>query len=342
MKLTFHTFAWVVWLSSAAILTLIMRNPLYLIILLLVARVVQNACGEDHTALKISLWRLSAVIMVFSILFNLLLVHVGQTVLFRLPQNLWLIGGPLTLEAVIYGAVSALILITLLALFMAFNSIVSTSDLIAVIPRALANVGVVILIAVSYVPETLDHLQRVREAQALRGHRIRGLRDWQPIIIPLLVGGLERSMNLAETMVARGYGATSGEQLAARTRAMMLAGLILIFGGWILSFSHWLPGWLLILSGGGFLALAYYEQGRRIKRTRYKISRWQTQDWLLVLISLLPLLLILLPFPAVSEDSITYSPYPLAKIPQFNPLVGLAIALLAAPALLVELSPLSR
>jgi energy-coupling factor transport system permease protein len=337
MKLTFNTLAWIVWLSSAALLTLLMRNPLYLIILLFVARVVQKACGEKNGALKISLLKFSAVILLFSILFNLLLVHVGQTVLFRLPQNLWLIGGPLTLEAIVYGAVSALILITLLAIFMTFNSIVPTSDLIAVIPRALANVGVIILIAVSYVPETLNHLQRVREAQALRGHKLRGLQDWQPIIIPLLVGGLERSMNLAETMVARGYGATTGEQLLARTRGMMLIGLILVFGGWIVSFSQSFLGWLLVLAGGGFLLIAYYEQGRRVKRTRYQIFQWQLQDWVLVGVSLLPVLLTLLPFPAVSEQSITYSPYPSVSIPQFDPLIGLAIALLAAPALLVEL-----
>lgn len=337
MKPTFNALAWIVWLASAAILTLLTRNPLYLIILLLAARLVQNTCGGEGGPVKISFWRLSAVILLFSILFNLLLVHVGQTVLLRLPQNLWLVGGPLTLEAVIYGALSALILITLLALFMAFNNIVSTSDLIGLIPRALANVGVVILIAVSYVPETLNHLERVREAQALRGHRIQGLRDWQPIFIPLLVGGLERSLNLAETMVARGYGATTDEHLSAKMRAMLLAGMFLMLSGWLVSFRLPLPGWLLVFFGGGMLFLVYVGQGRRTKRTKYMISHWHIQDWLLVGISLLPLGLVLLPFPAVNGDSISYSPYPLATIPAFDPLLGLAISLLAAPALLVEL-----
>ena len=144
-------------------------------------------------------------------------------------------------------------------------------------------------------------------------------------------------MNLAETMVARGYGATTGEQLSSRTRAMLLVGLFLILGGWIASFQQSFLGWLLVLSGGGFLFLAYYEQGRRIKRTKYKVTRWQLQDWLLVGISLVPLVLISLPFPGVRGDSISYTPYPLASIPEFDPLIGLAIALLAAPAVLVEL-----
>lgn len=337
MKRSFNAQAWTVWLLSAGLLTLITRNPLYLVLILLAARLVQSSCGEIETTVKVSFWRLAMIILAFSVLFNLLLVHVGQTVLLRVPQSWWLVGGPWTLEAIIYGAISALILITLLAVFMAYNSVVSTSELISMAPRALSNVGIVILIAVSYVPETLQQLDRVREAQALRGHKIRGLRDWQPIIIPLLVGGLERSLNLAETMVARGYGATTGEQLPARTRALLLAGLLLILGGWLVSFQQPLPGWLLVLAGGAFMILAYYDQGRRIKRTKYSASPWHIQDWLLAGISLLPLALIILPLPGISGESVSYSPYPAATVPQFDPLIGLAIAMLAAPAILGEL-----
>ena len=35
---------------------------------------------------------------------------------------------------------------------------------------------------------------RIREAQAVRGHRVQGIRDWLPIVVPLLVSGLERAM----------------------------------------------------------------------------------------------------------------------------------------------------
>ena len=145
-------------------------------------------------------------------------------------------------------------------------------------------------------------------------------------------------MNLAETMVARGYGATKGEQLSARTRLLLLSGLFLTLSGWIISFRQSLPGVILVLSGAGLLLLAYFEQGRRIKRTRYTVQQWHLQDWLLVGVSLMPIILIFLPFPAVSGDSISYSPYPLVTIPPFDPLIGSAIALLAAPALLVELN----
>ncbi len=337
MRRSFNTLAWLVWLTSAAALTLLTRNPFYLILLLLVARIVQNACGREEGTIKIAFWRFALIVFTFSILFNLLLVHVGQTVLFRVPQSWWLIGGPFTLEAVLYGIINALILITLLAVFLSFNSIVLTSDLVSLAPRALANIGVVVLIAISYVPETLAHLSRVREAQALRGQRISGLRDWRPIIIPLLIGGLERSLNLAETMVSRGYGATANRQLSSKTRLLLLAGLLMMICGWVAAFWQAAAGWLLVAAGAGFMVIAYVDLGKRHKRTRYQVSRWHAQDWLLAGISLVPLAFAVLPFPGIREGTVFYTPYPSAEIPPFDPLLGLAIALLAAPTVLVDL-----
>jgi energy-coupling factor transport system permease protein len=306
------------------------------LIILLSARIVHTSCGRENEVLRLSFWRFSLLVLSFSILFNLLLVHIGQTELVELPRSLPLIGGPLTLEAIVFGAASALVLITLLAVFLAFNSLVPTSDLISMAPRALANVGIVVLIAVSYVPETLKQLERIREAQALRGHQVGGLRDWRPILIPLLIGGLERSMSLAETMVARGYGATSNVSLSSWVRMALLAGLVLIFCGWLLSFWAPLPGWVLVFAGGALLVGLYIRQGRLFKRTKYQVAEWHMSDWILIGLSLVPLLL-LLPLHGIDRTSLTYTPYPSVDFPPFDPVIGLALALLAAPAILTEL-----
>ncbi len=295
---TFAAQAWVFWLIAIAGITLVTRNPFYILILLLVARIVDSACGNLETSVKIRFWRLALIILSVSILFNLLMVSVGQTVLFNLPQNWLLIGGPKTLEAVVYGAISGLTLVTLLAIFLAFNSSVPVSDLIRLTPRALANVGLIVLLAVTYVPEIISQLQRIREAQALRGHRIRGLRDWQPIVIPLLIGGLERSMGIAESMVSRGYGSTSNLRQPARIQFGLLIGLLLIFSGWILTFLAGTLGWFFLFLGivlmGGFI----YWSGRGVSHTRYRPTLWSSRDWLMVILTTIPLFLtfVLLPF----------------------------------------------
>lgn len=328
--------AWIVWVLAGAVIVFLTRNPLYLLLVLLAARVVQAVGRRPGAGLSIVFWRLALLIIVFSTLFNMLSVHVGETVLFALPANWWLVGGPITLEAAVYGMINGLILVTLLAIFFAFNDLVPVSELVRLAPAALANVGLVVLIAVSYVPETMGHLQRIREAQALRGRDLSGLRDWRPLLIPLLIGGLERSMNLAETMVARGYGASVDARLAVGPQIGLLTGLALAFAGWLLTF--WLPwaGWLTLALGAAAMLAVYWRMGRRSPRTVYRHKPWQMRDWVVAAGALVSLLLFLVPLPFVDRSTLNYSPYFALSLPAFDPLLGLAAAALALPAVVLE------
>jgi energy-coupling factor transport system permease protein len=337
MNKTFATQVWVIWLLAIATITLLTRNPFYLLILLLVARVVQASCGIPGRMLTIRFWRLAIIILLLSILFNVLTVHIGETVIVSLPDYLWLIGGDLTFEAAVYGAIGGLILITLLAIFFAFNAVVPTNELVRLTPRALANVGLVTMIALTYVPETIAQLKRIKEAQAVRGHQVKGLRDWQPIVIPLLIGGLERAMGIAETMVARGYGATASVRQSTGPQVIMLITLILALGGWVLTF--WTPwlGWGLVLASSVLIMGLVFVLGRKVKHTRYRPQHWDVWDWTAAILAIIPLVLVIAPMPLVDQESIFYTPYPEAMLPPFDLLLGLLLATLAAPAIIVEL-----
>lgn len=337
MNKTFATQVWVIWLLSIAAITLLTRNPFYLLILLLVARVVQASCATPGRGLTIRFWRLAFIIMSLSIIFNFLMVHIGETAIVSLPDKLWLIGGDLTFETAVYGAVGGLILVTLLAIFFAFNAIVPTNELVRLTPRALANVGLVTMIALTYVPETIEQLQRIREAQAVRGHRIKGLRDWQPIVIPLLIGGLERAMSMAETMVARGYGATSSLRQSTAPQTVMLITLILALSGWVLTFwTRWL-GWSLVLASGVLIMGLVVVLGRKVKHTRYRPRYWDVWDWTAAISAIIPLILVIVPIPFIDQATIFYTPYPKVTLPPFDLLLGLSLATLATPAIIVEL-----
>lgn len=336
MKREVQARAWIIWVLAGALIVFMTRNPLYLLIIMLAARVVQAVGKRPGAGLAIVFWRIALLVLIFSTVFNMLLVHVGQTVLFTLPSSWWLIGGPIALEAAVYGMINGLILVTLLAIFFAFNDLVPVSELVRLTPQALANVGLVVLIAVSYVPETMRHLERIREAQALRGRSLSGLRDWQPLLIPLMIGGLERSMNLAETMVARGYGASADARLALLPQAGLLASLTLALTGWLLTFWNSLLGGMLLVLGILAMGFVYWRMGRRAPRTTYAQRPWQTRDWLVAGLSLSSLLLFLLPLPFVDHATLSYSPYPALTLPLFDPVLGLAAAALALPAVVLE------
>lgn len=337
MKRTFAAQAWVIWLLSMGIITMVARNPFYVLILLLIARVVQAACAIPGAGVKLRFWRLALIIISLSILFNVLMVHIGETTMATLPKNWWVIGGSLTVEAAVYGAISGLTLVTLLAIFLTFNSVVPPSELVRLTPRALANIGLIVMIAVTYVPETMSQLQRIREAQALRGHRLRGLRDWQPIVIPLLIGGLERAMGLAETMVARGYGATTNARHSAALQLGLLVTLLLTLGGWALTFWIGRSAWVFVLAGIVLIIGISAWLGRQVTHTRYRPRSWNIWDWAVLICAVVPLILVFAPLPLVDRTTLFYTPYPQVALPTFDVILGTAVVLLVMPAILVEL-----
>jgi energy-coupling factor transport system permease protein len=318
---------------AAAIITIIARNPLYTFIILIVTRIMVTAFASIEDDYHLPFWRIALITLLISAAYNALFVHVGQTVLFILPD--WpLIGGPITLEAVVDGARNGLILVTLLSIFLALNSIVPTGDLVKLSPAAFQDMSVAILITLTYVPETRRQLKRIREAQAIRGHEIHGLRDYRPLVIPLLVGGLERAMRLAETMVARGYGATRDVKPHPGERIALIVAMIGALVGWLLTFWRPVLGWLLLGVSIAIVGVLIWRRGRLAPRTHYVASKWSLREVLLVITAVIALSIVLLPWPFVDGSTLFYSPYPLLHFPTFSWVIGLALAAMALPAVI--------
>jgi energy-coupling factor transport system permease protein len=272
----------------------------------------------------------------------LLTAHYGQLILFRLPANWPVIGGPITGEALIYGFSSGLALVTLLLVFAVFNIAVDQASLLRMTPAFIYQTGVVAAIAVAFVPQMVAAWQAIREAQQVRGHRLRGVRDLLPLILPLLVTALERATQLAESMEARGFGhqiieVGSGRRIAGQLA--VLAGLgalgVGLAGLWFWPEREALMG-LLAAAGALLLFLSFWEQGRRVRRTHFRRWSWGRTDRLVLIASvaaIAPWLAALL----VRGGWLFYYPYPpYSPWPSFQPLMGLAIVLLAVPALLLN------
>ena len=337
----FHTWTWVLWLVAAAVPAFVMRNPLYLALLLGDAWLLYTTLGR--TTPIGSSWgsfvKLGVLLFALAIPFNALSIHIGQIVLFTLPENWPIIGGPITLEAVIAGAVSGLALLTILFIFAAFNAVVDHYQLLRATPSFLFQAGVVISIAITFVPQMVISAREIRQAQRIRGHRFRGLRDLLPLVIPLLANSLERSIQLAETMEARGFG--SALSPPTRRRALMsqlglLAALVGVLVG--LSLLAFYQGgrvwaWLLVVTGIIGLLAFFAFQGRQVKRTRYRRQSWHAPDTAVAVASAISLAIVIA-VRLTAPDSLFYSPYPPnLLLPAFDPLVGAALLLLAMPAI---------
>jgi energy-coupling factor transport system permease protein len=215
--------------------------------------------------------------------------------------------------------------------------VVTTGELVRLAPRALRDLAVVVLIALTYVPETMHQLNRIREAQAIRGHQVKGIRDWQPVLIPLLIGGLERAMGVAEAMVARGYGSTADSRQPLGVQLLLLIGLLASFVGWMLSFWVGWPGWLVMAAGIAMIGYLLWYLGRRTPFTRYRTKRMTVWNVGLMATAVLAVSLLIIPLPILDRATLAYSPYPQLALPGFNVFIGLILLLLIYPAVVVLL-----
>jgi energy-coupling factor transport system permease protein len=353
----FHPLAWVAWLAAAALPPLLTRNPLYLSLTLLAVAITYLALGQGTVSGRSPLahsWgafvRLGAALWLLTIPFTALTSHYGNLVLLRLPANWPVVGGPITGEALIYGLSSGLQIVTLLLAFAAFNVAVDQARLLRLTPAFIYQMGVTAAIAVGFVPQMVAAWETIREAQQVRGHRVRGLRDMLPLIMPLLITALERAVNLAESMEARGFGVSAPETLpsaaavgGALTRTLqqlaILLGLMAIGLG-LAGVGFW-PGQratagLLAAAGAAALAWSFWDQGRRVRRTRYRRWYWSSIDRTVLAISLIGAAGWLLAW-LVGGDALFYYPYPpYTPWPTFQPLLGLLAVLAAAPGLLIR------
>jgi energy-coupling factor transport system permease protein len=121
----------------------------------------------------------------------------------------------------------------------------------------------------------------VRAARRLRGRPHRGIRGLRGVAIPVLEGALERSIDLAAAMDARGFGrgASSGGRSSGALTLLGLLGVCAGLYGLLDSGSPVVLG-LPLLSAGMLLAGAGLALGsRRSARTRYRPDRWEAQEW---------------------------------------------------------------
>jgi len=332
-----HPVTWVIWTAAGAALSMLTRNPTYGVLLLGVALVHYAAASRAHAGEGggwSSLIRLAAGLSLLVVPFNALSVHAGEHVLFRLPESWPIIGGPITLEALVWGACSALGLLTLLILFATFNLTVDQAQILRLTPSFLYEAGLIVSISLTFIPQLMISAQEIREAQLVRGHRARRLRDMLPLLVALLTTALERSFQLAESMEARGFGSVRDlsplRELAYK--GLTLLGLAALLCGFFVR--AYLPNGQLLgaavaLCGAAILVGVFWQQGQHVLRTTYRREQRAWQDWA-VMAGCLAAGGAAVAVRLADPEALVYDPY-MALLPSFHPGLGAALLLMLVP-----------
>ena len=290
-----HPGAWWLWAACMAGAASRTTNP---ILLLLIGGVVAFVVAARRTSAP---WSRSLVVflrlgLVVIVLRMALVVLFGNRlpghVLFTLPHvplPSWAegvsIGGPVTAEALLQAFVQGLRLAVVLLCFGAANSLASPYRLLRCLPAVLYEAGVAITVSLAFAPELVISIGDVRDARRLRGRPVRGFAGLRGMAVPVLESAFDRSLQLASSMDARGYGRRVPVSRGARRWATggTFLGLLLVIGGvYGVLVAGSLPGGGIpfvavgaVLVGAGLAA-----GGRRTNRTRYRPDPWGAPEWL--------------------------------------------------------------
>lgn len=340
-----HPGAWWLWALGLATAASRTSNPLLLLLVVAVAGFVVASRRSDAPWARSygTFLRLGLVVLAFRVVFQTLFgAPVPGTVLVTLPSvplPAWAagvrVGGAVTLEGLVAAAYEGLRLATILICIGAANALASPARLLRCLPAALYEMGVAVVVAMSFAPQMVTCVGRVRSARRLRGLPDRGLRGLRAVVMPVLEGALERSLDLAAAMDARGYGRRGEVSSAARrlTAALTLGGLLGICTGTyglLDAGSPPLLGLPLLALGLATAGVGLAVGGRRTARSRYRPDPWALPEWLVTAAGVTAAAGLLVT-GAVGLGGLSPSAYPLVA-PTLPPLATAAVLVALLPA----------
>lgn len=285
--------------------------------------------------------RIAATFVIVGVIFNVLTVHSGDLVIAELPGSWPVVGGILTWNALVYGTLGGVALFSLVLTGITVSTLISWVDLFHVMPRRLAPIAVTGSVAWAFLPQTAVAWRQIREAQTMRGHRFHGMRDFIPIVVPLLAGGLDRSLVMAEALESRGFGASAGVHPATRNPWRDFAfGCSVIFGLGGLAVAVYclavgMAAWAGVAGAVGGISLAALVRTSPTPvaaRTRCRTLVWSRADSLVTVTSLIAVSIVVI-WNGVRPGSLVYAPYPTLTLPPVDAPLLILLGLLMVPAL---------
>jgi energy-coupling factor transporter transmembrane protein EcfT len=337
-----HAATWLVWASAAGACVQLAPNPLYVAVVLAVAglAVATHARPGPYERAFPILVAMGVAFALLRVVLTVATTHGFGHVILTLPDATlprilggFTVGGTVELPVLLRAAAEGFAIVGVIAAFAACNATVSHSELVQATPRAFHEVGLVVVVALAFVPSTLSAIRDVREADRARtgGRPIRRGRLVRQIV-PVVELGLERAITLSESMDSRGFARRPPTGAERTAGGLGLLSLLALGGAFVaLIGGANTVAVLTALAGVAALAGAVVIGSRGGRAVRYRPRRPSRGDWLVGGASLAaPAAVALL--SVVGDSSLVWDVTPL-RWPTVHVLVLLALVPLLAPVL---------
>lgn len=196
-------------------------------------------------------------------LLNPLFYHNGRTVLLVVNNN------PITLEALIYGMVSATMVVAVLYWCRSFSNIMTSDRVLYLFGRFAPRIALGVSMAIRYVPLFGAQTRKVNRAQKAMGlyaddNPVNAFRGGVRVASVMTTWALENGITTADSMDARGYGCrkrTNYSLFRFRKQDMLLLTLIL-------------AAFTVTIFCAGDTAMTYYPDTSRIPESKSALTAY--------------------------------------------------------------------
>ncbi len=336
-----HAVTWLVWAVAATTALQLAPSPVYVALAIGIAWLVvaqHSVDGPLSRAFPI-LVGVAVVFAVMRVVLTAATTHGSSEVWFTTPSigmpellGGFDVGGPISGPVVLQAASEAFVVVGIVAVFAAFNAVVSHYELVQTVPRAFYELGLIVVIALAFVPTTIQAVHDVREADRSRtgGKVVRRGRLVRQVV-PILERGLEQAITLSESLDSRGF-AHSGATARERGAGWLGLGSLLCFGAaFVALVARERPtAGVLAAIGAAALVLCVVLASRATGRIRYRPRRMTPSDWCCCAAVLLTPVLLGVLVVAGEDSTFVWTPSPV-HWPQADVLAALAFLPLLAP-----------
>lgn len=201
------------WCCAVAVTALATRHPAVVAALLACVLVAGAAAHVGRDVVRAVVFVLP--IAVLATLVNPFVTREGLTVFLRLGEVPPFGNVDLTVEALVYGGLVGLRLVTVVAAFALFTMAVDPDEVLRLFRRVSFRSALAASLAVRLIPVLARDGRRFADAQRCRPQPPEGTRGRVAVLRAVSTGALDRALDVAATLEIRGY-ATAGRAQGRR------------------------------------------------------------------------------------------------------------------------------